>query len=457
MDRRKFLATGVGLALGGLATRADASSLADLTVSAAIRGSINAEEFGVRPGAVDDQSRAFQKMLDAAGERGAPVFLPPGDYVVSNIRFPRETRLTGVPGTTRIVYGGDGFLFVAEDASTVDLTGLSIDGANRPLREQTQALVEMRRVASFAIDRCEVTDSARSAIALERVSGSVERSTITGAADYALYSVEAGRMRIASNVVADCADGGILVHRWEAAGDGSIVINNRIERIGARSGGTGQYGNGINVFRADNVIVANNHVADCAFSAIRANSAGNVQITGNQCLRSGETAVYSEFSFEGAVISSNIVDGAAIGISIANSNEGGRMAVCSGNIVRNLVDEAPYEAFEAVGFGIGISVEADTAVTGNVIEKAPRYGMMLGWGPFLRNVAATGNVIRMAGEGIAVSVVEGTGSAIVADNIIEGVERGVVGYRWADPATGDLAGDDETRFAHLVVERNLVS
>src|SRR5690606_6148587 len=118
-------------------------------------------------------------------------------------RFPRETRLTGVPGTTRIVYGGDGFLFVAEDASTVDLTGLSIDGANRPLREQTQALVEMRRVASFAIDRCEVTDSARSAIALERVSGSVERSTITGAADYALYSVEAGRMRIASNVVAD--------------------------------------------------------------------------------------------------------------------------------------------------------------------------------------------------------------------------------------------------------------
>lgn len=457
MNRRGFLATGFGLAVGGLAAPAKATSLADLTVTAAIRGSIKAEEFGVRPGALDDQSRSFQKMLDAASERGAPVFLPPGDYVVSNIRFPRETRLIGVPGTTRIVYGGGGFLFAAEDASTVDLTGLSIDGANRPLDEQAQALVEMRRVAAFVMDRCKVAASTRSAIALERVSGSVERSTIEDAADYALYSVEAGHMRIASNVVADCADGGILVHRWQAAADGSIVTNNRIERIGARSGGTGQYGNGINVFRADNVIVANNHVADCAFSAIRANSASNVQITGNQCLRSGETAIYSEFSFEGAVISSNIVDGAAIGISIANSNEGGRMAVCSGNIVRNLVDEAPYEAFEAVGFGIGISVEADTAVTGNVIEKAPRYGMMLGWGPFLRNVAATGNVIRMAGEGIAVSVVEGAGSAVIADNIIEGVERGVVGYRWADPATGDLAAGDETRFAHLVIERNLVS
>ncbi|MEH0071825.1 hypothetical protein V6L77_18445 [Pannonibacter sp. Pt2-lr] len=46
------------------------------------------------------------------------------------------------------------------------------------------------------------------------------------------------------------------------------------------------------------MIIASNHVSDCAFSAIRANSASNVQISGNTCLRSGETAIYSEFSFE---------------------------------------------------------------------------------------------------------------------------------------------------------------
>ncbi|WP_235897536.1 TIGR03808 family TAT-translocated repetitive protein [Neoaquamicrobium microcysteis] len=457
INRRKLLAGALGLAGSAIAARAAAAPLADMTVTSAIRGSINAEEFGVWPGALDDQSRAFAKMLAKAAESRAPVFLPPGDYRVSNIRLPRETRLVGVPGATRIVYGGDGYLFAAEDAGFIELTGLSIDGANRPLGREAQALVEMRRVANLAMDRCEILGSAGSAIALERVSGSVERSTISGAAAYALYSVEAGRMRIASNVVSDCGDGGILVHRWQPAADGSMVTGNRIERIGARSGGTGQNGNGINVFRADNVIVADNHVADCAFSAIRANSAGNVQITGNQCLRSGETAIYSEFSFEGAVIGSNVVDGAAIGISIANFNEGGRMAVCNGNIVRNLVDKAPYEAFEAVGFGIGISVEADTAVSGNVVENAPRFGMMLGWGEFLRNVTATGNVVRNAREGFAVSVVEGAGSAIVADNIVDGSERAVVGYRWADAATGDLAGGDETRFGHLRVERNLVS
>ena len=133
------------------------------------------------------------------------------------------------------------------------------------------------------------------------------------------------------------------------------------------------------------------------------------------------------------------------------------MAVCSGNIVRNLVDKAPYEAFEAVGFGIGISVEADTTVTGNVVENAPRYGMMLGWGPFLRNVVATGNVVREAAEGVAVSVVEGSGSAIVADNIFQGTARAVAGYRWAERTTGDLAVDGVGRHRHLQVERNLVS
>src|SRR5690606_12330312 len=128
---------------------------------------------------------------------------------------------------------------------------------------------------------------------------------------------------IVGNTVADCGNGGILVHRWEKGEDGTIVTGNRIERISAAHGGTGQFGNGINVYRAGNVIVADNRIADCAFSAIRSNSGSNVQITGNNCARSGETAIYSEFAFEGAIISSNIVDGAANGISIVNFNEGG--------------------------------------------------------------------------------------------------------------------------------------
>ena len=457
LNRRKLLTGTAGFAVMGLALgKAAAASLTGIE-KASMRGSINATELGVQPGTFDDQSKAFAKLLREANDRDMPVFLPPGIYVVSNLSLPGRVRLSGVPGATRIVYGGDGHLFMAEQADHIEFSGLVFDGTNRTMGDYAQGLLDLRRVAHLVVDNCQITGSGKNGLALEHATGRVERSEISGAADAGIYSVEAGGLAITGNTVSDCANGGILVHRWQAAEDGTMVTGNRVERIQARSRGTGQNGNGINAFRAGNVVISGNIVSDCAFSAIRANSASNLQISGNTCSRSGETAVYSEFSFEGAIISNNIVDGAANGISIVNFNEGGRMGVCSGNIVRNLSTSGPYLA-NSPGFGVGIGVEADTTVSNNVIENAPLYGMQIGWGPFLRNVVATGNIIRKAGTGIVVSVVEGAGTAVISDNIIDGALNGaVIGQRWAEPATGDLASSNDTRYPHLTVERNHVS
>jgi len=423
---------------------------------AAMRGSIDAVEFGVRPGAYDDQSRTFERMLQKSSDTDVPVFLPAGVYVVSNLTLPSRVRLSGVPGATRIVYGGGGHLFLADQAERVDLSGLVIDGGNSWLSDHAQAIVDLRNVTRLAIDNCEIVGSSKNGLALERCGGRIERSIVSGAADAGIYTVESQKLAIAGNTISDCANGGILVHRWQSADDGTLVTGNRVERIAARNGGTGQFGNGINVFRANGVIVSNNQIADCAFSAVRANSASNLQIGGNTCLRSGETAIYAEFAFEGAVISANIVDGAANGISIVNFNEGGRMAACTGNIVRNLATTGPYPA-DAPGFGVGISVEADSSVTGNIIENAPLYGMNIGWGAFMRNVVATGNVVRKAGTGIAISVVAGTGSAVLSDNLFEATENGaIVGHEWTKPVTGDLALDGASAFRNLTIERNRV-
>ncbi len=111
---------------------------------------------------------------------------------------------------------------------------------------------------------------------------------------------------------------------------------NRIERIQARAGGSGENGNGINAFRAGSVLVSGNRITDCAYSAIRGNAASNIQMIGNSCARIGEVALYAEFGFEGALIANNLVDGAASGIAVTNFNEGGRLAVVQGNIIRNL-------------------------------------------------------------------------------------------------------------------------
>ena len=338
----------------------------------------------------------------------------------------------------------------------MELSGLVIDGANQWLGDHTQALVDLRNVPHVVIDNCEIIGSAKNGITLERCGGRIERSRISGAADAGIYSINATGLEIARNTVADCGNGGILVHRWEPGSDGTIVTGNRVERIQARNGGTGQNGNGINVFRAGDVAVTNNKVSDCAFSAIRSNAGSNLQVSANSYLNSGETAIYAEFGFEGAVITGNLVDGATNGISIVNFDSGGRLAVCQGNLIRNLRKTGPYKP-EQDFFGTGISVEADTAVTGNVVENAPNYGIAIGWGEFMRDVVASGNVLRKCRRGIGVSVVDGTGSCVVSDNVISGAGDGaIVGLRWADVASTDLARDAR-RYGKLTVERNQVS
>ncbi len=451
MRRRDFL-TGVatGLAIPFIIGRANAQVLQN----ASMRGSINPTDFGFQPDAPDDQSRKFAEILDAASATNQPVFLPAGTFRISNIALPKRVRITGVPGASRIVYGGDGFLFSAEGTEILFIEGVTFDGANRDLSDQAQGLVEGRRVPKVLIDNCEVIGSTKHGLVLEACGGRVERTFISGAADAGLWSVEGAGVTISGNTVADCANGGILVHRWTEAPDGTIVSGNRVERIGARSGGTGQNGNGINVFRAGNVQISGNQVQTCAFSAIRCNSASNAIISSNTCLNSGETAIYAEFKFEGSVIADNIVDGAANGISVVNFNEGGRLATVSGNIVRNLTTKGPYPA-EGLGFGNGISAEADTTITGNTVDGAPNIGIALGWGPYLRNVTVTGNMIHQAGEGIGVSVTAGAGKAVITGNVFDKIATGTVfGHDHDLIVTGDMAKHGNQGFLNVTIDRN---
>ena len=184
--------------------------------------------------------------------------------------------------------------------------------------------------------------------------------------------------------------------------DGAIVSGNRISSIDWVGGGNGQNGNGINVYRADEVIVADNHIADCAFTAVRVNTARNTQVRGNTCRNSGEVAIFSEFGFSGSVIADNIVDRAATGIDITNLDTGGRVAThgqCRAQHLPALGGEPRYAAG-------GHYAEAETVVANNVVEAVPGVGIALGYGPFLRNVTASGNVISDVDIGIGVSVVD---------------------------------------------------
>jgi uncharacterized secreted repeat protein (TIGR03808 family) len=446
MDRRAFLTGALGASVAVPAIAAVNSS------EPVLRTSLDGAELGIRPGI--DAGRVLQRLLDSASLDDRQIFLPAGTHVISELRLPPRTRLAGVPGATRLVFTGGGHMVTANRAEHISLTGLIFDGAGLPLDEYAPGLVHIASARNVTIHDCVFEGSTKAGLALDRCSGQVSNTKIRNCAGAGLRAVESTGLSITNNVVEDCGNGGILVFRWTTGEDGTIVSGNRVERIRADNGDTGRYGNAIHVFRAGSVMIANNRIADCAFSAIRASSAENIQITGNNCLRSGTTAIYSEYSFEGAVISNNIVDGAGNGIRAINFSKGGRTSVINANVVRNLHDGGPADSKS----GTGISVEADSAVTGNVIESAPRAGMILGYGPYLRDVSATGNVIRDAGIGIGVSIVEGAGAAVVTDNLISGTRRGaIIGMMWEKRASGDLAGSDPQKFRHLQVERNRVS
>ena len=102
------------------------------------------------------------------------------------------------------------------------------------------------------------------------------------------------------------------------------------------------------------------------------------------------------------------------GISITNFNEGGRLAVCANNVVRDVRAAVPTP----MAVPSASRVEADTVVTANVIENSAEIGLAIGWGHYLRNVNACGNIIRNCPIGIAVSAVPGAQSALVANNLI---------------------------------------
>src|ERR1700744_5216287 len=113
--------------------------------------------------------------------------------------------------------------------------------------------------------------------------GEVAGNTVSNTADNAIFSIDARGLRIAGNTVRGAGNGGILVWRSTPGDDGTLVVDNRIENVANKSGGSGQYGNAINVFRANNVMVRGNRVRNAAFSAVRGNAASNLQILGNTC------------------------------------------------------------------------------------------------------------------------------------------------------------------------------
>ena len=154
------------------------------------------------------------------------------------------------------------------------------------------------------------------------------------------------------------------------------------------------------------------------------------------------------------MVAGNLIDNAAAGISITNLDQGGQLAVCSGNIVRNVTLRSPTNPDV---HPYGIYAEAETTITGNTVENIAGPGIVAGNGPYLRNVVISDNILSGADTGIAVSVADKAGTVLIANNLIAEAKAGaIVGMAW-DKVVDSTLDTDAGPYGNVTVMGNIVT
>lgn len=435
LNRRLFIA---GFAAMPIATTAHA---------------VDATKYGVVPGSTDDQSAALQDAMLKAAADGKPLQLGAGSYFVSNLQIPSGLDLAGIAGATILVASGRAPVASIAGAANIRLSGVGFSAGAAGPDSEREGLLNISASSGIRLNGLGFSGGKANGLAIGDAEVDIAACRFADHGRAAIFALDSRGLAISGNRIANCGNGGILVWGSAPRHDGSIISGNFIAGIGATQGGNGQNGNGINLFRANGVVVADNQIAQCAFTAIRLNTTQNVTVTGNLCRMSGEVAIFSEFGFSGSVIAENIIDDAATGISITNMDSGGRLATCSGNIVRNI---RPRSEVNPDTRPVGIYVEADTAVTGNAVDSVPGIGILAGNGPFLRNVTISGNTVTGAETGIAVTTArdEKTGRVLVANNLVSGAATPLAGREWEKVTSTDLARD-AAQFPNITLVGNV--
>jgi uncharacterized secreted repeat protein (TIGR03808 family) len=398
--------------------------------------SIDAASLGLARDSEADQTEILQAAIDQAVGSGRALRLPPWNIRAQGLTLPWGLVMEGVPTLSSITQHPDKADFAIAslyERGSVLVRDIAFYGSASAAPAD---LFSFEYADNVVFERCGFHDTSGIAVRIYDSAVSIRDCSFTNIGDAAIHSMDGRGHFIAGNRIDGCGNAGIRIWRGENGSDASIISGNRISNIDWKGGGNGQNGNGINIFKADEVIISDNHIADCAFTAVRLNSTNNSQVTGNTCLRSGEVAIFSEFAFSGSIIANNIIDGAATGISITNLDTGGQLAVCSGNIVRNITPASPVNPDTVP---IGIYAEANTAITGNTVQNVPGIGIAAGFGPYLRNVLIADNVVSESNIGIGVSVVDEAGTVQLGDNLIAApAQHAVVGLAWTDIVEPDL-------------------
>lgn len=405
-----------------------------------LENTVVAVEAASSPGTGWTAAASLQAVLNAARSAKLPLFLKAGTYVTGALDVTTATgggnplELVAEPGTVTIRLSGSApHLLNVVGVNSVFVRGIAFDGDNKVLTGSgVQGLIRFQGASAndFLVENCAVSNSTKAGIVVaENARGSILDNRVfhcqTG-----IYCVD-GQVTVERNNLTDLFDNGVCVWTSSQGGNGSIVRNNTINWVANQTGGTGEYGNGVLVFRAGNVKVVENNIFNVKYSAIRLNAASNCHVLANHCWNAREVAIFVEapgagLNLIGGVVSGNTVTTAGHGISVANAGLYGdglaARCVVSNNVISditvNTISDPGYVPSETSG--MGISAEMDTDVTANVIQNTAGPGISLGINDATRNVMATGNLIMDSPMGIGYSANSAARSILISSNLIRG-------------------------------------
>ena len=272
LSRRRAVGAALGAALA-LSCCAPDRLCAQALRGGARRGALDATHEGLSPGAPDDQSAALRPR-SGEGRSGGPAALP----AARPLRGRRRRRCRATRTSDRRARA------VARSPSAAAHACFAARArraaaARRARRSTARALPLDGPVPACSTPKTSPTSSstiarsseaARAGAKLRACAGRVENCRV--ASDRhgrPLTSTSRAAWRSAATSSPIAATPAFSSAATRRARTARSSRGNRVSRIRADSGGTGQNGNGINLDKANGVIVADNRVDDCAFSAIR--------------------------------------------------------------------------------------------------------------------------------------------------------------------------------------------
>ncbi len=445
----------------------------------------------------------LQQAIDLAQKARKPLNILPGTYLASELNISAPIEIFGAPGEVTIAPSGTDCVNVWIDSvDNVSIRGIGFSGKKHAFAEPAgkilplpamgeygripnfNGIIAATRVNGLRIEDCTINGSSACGIAIWNCRAAQIRGNRLADNMVAIYSTNGAENLIADNVIERSGDGGIILWQTPPNIDGTIIRGNHVSTTTAQTtstptavGGSGYFGNAIYAWQAHDLIISENVCARSTFSGIRLLDCFDCNVSNNQILQSGETALMVEAPygakpgpvtetpfatngpanphFEGVAIAGNVVVGAGNGINVTNVWTGGRRAAITGNTVKTtkiytITTSDPQNPSYLTG-GTGIEAEGDVVVSGNIVEDCEGPGILLydvgvQGSTFQTTASAVGNTVKNAPLGIGFHQ-QWPGEArypnflLIEGNVLQGYTQGaIMATVWTFDSHGNANG-----------------